>query len=140
MAATQEMWLRREERTSDGIGLATFMLGDVTSFNRYVSSSTNAQEHQKRMFWYGQDEWHVNPKLTFTYGLRWEMVFPETVNAQGNGAELDVNTGEMDVFGIGLDLYSRISGNELARVRPARRVCVPDYSEDGYSGRLWLDL
>lgn len=86
----------------DGIAMASFMLGDVTSFNRYVSSSTNAQEHQKRLFWYGQDEWHINPKLTFTYGLRWEMVFPETVNQQGNGAELNVNTGQMDVYGIGL--------------------------------------
>ncbi len=85
-----------------GIGLATFLLGDVTTFNRYVSSSTNAQERQKRLFWYGQDEWHVNSKLTFTYGLRWEMVFPETVNEQGNGAELNVNTGNMEVFGIGL--------------------------------------
>jgi hypothetical protein len=86
----------------DGLGLATFLLGDPTSFTRYVSSSTNAMEHQKRVFWYGQDEWHPTNKLTFTYGLRWEWVFPETVNAPGNGAELNVNTGLMDVFGIGL--------------------------------------
>lgn len=87
---------------NDGLAMANFMLGAVTSFNRYVSSSTNAQERQKRIFWYGQDQWRITPKLTFTYGLRWEMVFPETVNEQGNGAELNVNTGEMDVFGIGL--------------------------------------
>ena len=86
----------------DGLAMATFMLGDVTSFNRYVSSSTNAQEHQKRLFWYAQDEWHINPKLTFTYGLRWEMLFPETVNGPENGAELNVNTGYMEVFGYGL--------------------------------------
>jgi hypothetical protein len=86
----------------DGLGLATFLLGDVTSFQRYVSSSTNAQERQKRLFWYGQDEWHVNSKLTFTYGLRWEMVFPETINGPKNGAELNVNTGNMEVFGYGL--------------------------------------
>jgi hypothetical protein len=86
----------------DGVGMATFLLGGVTSFNRYVSSSTDAQEHQKRLFWYGQDEWHVNAKLTFTYGLRWEMVFPETVNGPKNGAELNVDTANMEVFGYGL--------------------------------------
>ena len=90
------------DTTSAGLGLATFLLGDVTSFQRYVSSSTNAQERQKRLFWYGQDEWRPTSKLTVTYGVRWEMVFPETVNAPGNGAELNVNTGLVDVFGEGL--------------------------------------
>ncbi len=85
-----------------GNATASFLLGGVGRFQRYVSSSTDAQERQKRMFWYGQDEWHINQKLTFTYGLRWEWVFPETVNAAGNGAELNVNTGNMEVFGVGL--------------------------------------
>jgi hypothetical protein len=86
----------------DGLGLASFLAGDVSYFERYVSSSTNAQERQKRLFWYGQDEWRPTSKLTITYGVRWEMVFPETVNAPGNGAELNVNTGLVDVFGEGL--------------------------------------
>jgi hypothetical protein len=84
-----------------GIGLATFELGDVTSFNRYVSTSTNAQEQEKRFFWYGQDEWRPTPKWTITLGLRWEMVFPETVNGPGNGATLDLSNGLMYVFGEG---------------------------------------
>ncbi|HSU61556.1 MAG TPA: TonB-dependent receptor [Bryobacteraceae bacterium] len=87
---------------SGGLGLATFLLGDVTSFNRYVSTSTNAQERQKRWFFYGQDEWRPTPKLTVTYGLRWEMVFPETVNGPGNGAEYNLDTGLLEVFGTGL--------------------------------------
>ncbi len=88
--------------TVGGLAIASFLLGDVNNFNRYVSSSTNAQERQKRWFWYGQDTWRPTSKLTLTYGLRWEMLFPETVNGPGNGAELNVATGQMDVFGIGL--------------------------------------
>ncbi|MGC2659914.1 MAG: TonB-dependent receptor [Bryobacteraceae bacterium] len=85
----------------DGLALGTFLLGDVTSFNRYVSSSLDAEERQKRVFYYGQDEWHVTPKLVFTYGVRWEWVYPETVNGAGNGAELNVATAQLDVFGLG---------------------------------------
>src|SRR6185312_14233655 len=88
---------------SGGLGIGTFLLGDVTSFARYVSSSTNAQERQKRWFFYGQDEWRPTPKLTVTYGVRWEMVFPETVNGPQNGAEYNLDTGLLDVFGYGLN-------------------------------------
>lgn len=84
-----------------GIGLATFLLGDVTYFQRFVSSSTNAQERQKRFFWYGQDAWRPTSKWTVNLGLRWEMVFPETVNGPGNGATLNLNNGLMYVFGVG---------------------------------------
>jgi Carboxypeptidase regulatory-like domain/TonB dependent receptor len=85
----------------DGLGLASFLLGGVDSFDRYYSSSTNAQERQKRFFWYGQDEWRATSKLTLTLGFRWEMVFPESVNAAGNGATLDLANGLMYVFGEG---------------------------------------
>jgi Carboxypeptidase regulatory-like domain len=87
--------------STGGLGLASFLLGDVTGFTRYVSSSTNAQERQRRWFWYGQDEWRPNSKLTVTYGVRWEWVFPEIVNAPGNGAEYNLDTGLLDVFGQG---------------------------------------
>jgi hypothetical protein len=84
-----------------GLGWATFMLGQTTAFSRYVSPTTNAQERQKRFFWYAQDTWRVTDKLQINYGLRWEMVFPEKVNAAGNGGQLDLRTGEIAVFGVG---------------------------------------
>ncbi len=83
-----------------GLGLASFLLGDVSHFERYYSTSTNAQERQRRWFFYGQDEWHVTHKLTFTYGLRWELIFPESVNIPGNGAMPNLSTGQMYVYGV----------------------------------------
>ena len=76
-----------------GIGLATFLLGDVTNFGRFVSTSTNASENQPRFFWYGQDTWRPTPKWTITFGLRWEMIFPESLNANGNGATFNLSNG-----------------------------------------------
>jgi hypothetical protein len=87
--------------TQQGLGLATFLLGEATHFGRYVSSSTDASERQKRLFFYAQDTWRVTPKLQLNYGLRWEMVFPEKVNKAGNGGQLDLRTGEIAVFGVG---------------------------------------
>ena len=73
--------------TSDGgvggLDLGTFLLGNVTQLQRFVSSSLNASEHQWRYFFYGQDTWRITPKLTLNYGLRWEIYMPESVNAKG---------------------------------------------------------
>lgn len=84
-----------------GLGFATFALGQVTQFNRYVSTSTNAKEFQKRDFFYGQDTWRVTQKLTLNYGLRYEFYFPETINSATNGALLDLKTGYLNVAGVG---------------------------------------
>ena len=83
-----------------GIGLATFLLGDVTTFRRYVSTNTTASESQPRYFSYGQDTWRPTPKWTLTFGMRWELIFPESVNASGNGATFNLSDGLMYVFGV----------------------------------------
>ena len=89
-----------------GLALATFLLGDVTSFQRFVSTSLTAAERQKRTFFYGQDSWRVSPRFTFTYGLRWEIYFPESVNGKNNGGFANLDQGVIRVAGqgpIGLD-------------------------------------
>ncbi|HKV24651.1 MAG TPA: carboxypeptidase regulatory-like domain-containing protein [Candidatus Acidoferrum sp.] len=91
--------------TSDGgtggLAIGTFLLGDVTSFQRFVSTSLNAAERQKRWFFYGQDSWRINPKFTMTYGLRWEIYFPESVNGKGNGGFANLDQGLIRVAGYG---------------------------------------
>lgn len=87
--------------STGGLGFATFVLGDVTSYNRFASTSTNAKEFQKRDFFYVQDTWRTTPKLTLNLGMRYELYFPESVNGPGNGALLNLATGFINVAGEG---------------------------------------
>ena len=86
---------------ADGLGFATFALGDVSNFQRYVSTSTNAKEFQKRTFFYAQDTWRASNKLTLNLGVRWEYYFPETVNGVAQGSLLNMNDGYLHVAGVG---------------------------------------
>lgn len=86
---------------TNGLGWATFMLGEVPSFGRYVSVSTNAKEFQKRTFYYVQDTWRATHNLTLNLGLRYELFYPEAVNAAGNGSLMNLSDGYMHVAGVG---------------------------------------
>jgi len=92
---------------TEGLDLATFLLGDVTSFARYVNNPAVPPpgERQKRMFFYGQDTWRINPKLTLNFGLRWEIYFPETVTSKGGGGFANITDfggqGAIRVAGFG---------------------------------------
>ncbi|MDQ3650013.1 MAG: TonB-dependent receptor [Acidobacteriota bacterium] len=84
-----------------GLGLATYLLGQVTDFRRYYSQQTDAAERQWRHFYYGQDTWRTTPKLTLAYGLRLDVINPQEINAAGNAGFLDLDTGEIRVVGLG---------------------------------------
>jgi len=82
----------------------------VTSFGRYVSASTNANETQPRFFFFGQDTIRVTNKLTVNLGLRWEIYKPESVRGNGQGGWVDPLTGEVRVAGEqGVDLTGNTS-------------------------------
>jgi hypothetical protein len=100
-----------------GLDLATLLLGDVTSFARYVNnpniaSANSAAERQKRWFFYGQDTFRATSKLTLSYGLRWEIYFPESVNAKGNGGFANIvdNGGHGGIRVAGFGPYG-LNGN-----------------------------
>ena len=98
-----------EGPTGGGLGLATFLLGDVNFFSRYISKSTDAAERQKRWFFYGQDTWRVTPKLSVNYGLRWEIYFPQTVTGPSKGGFVQPKTGEVWVAGTnGIGLNGKV--------------------------------
>ena len=103
---------------SSGVGLATFLLGDVTAFQRTQIQANNAQERQKRIFSYAQDQWRVSNKLTVNYGVRWEIYFPETVNGKGQGGLLDLATGNIRVAGYGPYGTNLNVNNELTHISP----------------------
>ncbi|MEN3340550.1 MAG: hypothetical protein V7647_4226 [Acidobacteriota bacterium] len=84
-----------------GLGIATFLLGDVTQLRRYVSPNTDAREQQWRTAYYAQDTWRPQSKVTLNYGLRLDVINPQTVNGAGNGGFLDLATGEIRVAGVG---------------------------------------
>ena len=90
--------------SAGGLGWASFILGDVTAYNRYTSSfagESNAKEFQPRDFFYGQDTWRASQKLTINAGLRYEYYAPERVNGKDNGALLNLDTGYINVAGEG---------------------------------------
>ena len=48
-----------------------------------------------------QDTWRANDKFTLNYGLRLDVINPQTINAAGNAGYLDLTTGEIRVAGVG---------------------------------------
>jgi outer membrane receptor protein involved in Fe transport len=73
----------------------------VGQFQRFYSTSLNASERQWRSFFYGQDSWRVTSKLTFNFGVRWEIYFPESVNGKNNGGYANIVEGQIRVAGEG---------------------------------------
>ena len=103
---------RTQGPTGGGLGLATFLLGDVSAFSRFASSIDDAGERQKRWFFYGQDTFRVTRKLVLNYGLRWEIYFPQSVTGKGAGGWVDLGTGLVNVAGFGnINLQGNVKHN-----------------------------
>jgi Carboxypeptidase regulatory-like domain/TonB dependent receptor len=82
-----------------GLGMAGFLTGETSQFDRYISKDETAGEREWRYFFYGQDTWHVTSKLTVNYGLRWEIYRPQSVTGKDQGGWFNLNNGEIDVAG-----------------------------------------
>jgi hypothetical protein len=84
-----------------GVGLLSVLQGQIAQFQRFDVYNSNAGNRQKRLAFYAQDTWRVTPKLTLDYGVRWDIIFPETVNGASNGGFTDLNAGVIRVAGVG---------------------------------------
>ena len=104
--------------TSTGVGFATFLLGDTTQFWRTQTANVNAATRQNRFFTYAQDQWRVTPKLTFNYGLRWELYTPEAVTEAGSGGLLNLQTGILGIAGVGANSLSINVANNFKEFAP----------------------
>ena len=122
-----------------GLALASFMLGDVTRFTRYVSPTTEARERQWRHFYYAQDVCRPTPKLTLNYGLRLDVINPQTLNEAGNGGFLDLATGLINVAGVGRHRTER-QRRELVQLGASPWRDLPAHRENRPPRRVRQEL
>lgn len=86
---------------STGSDLASLLTGYAAQFQRFNVFINDQYNYQKRGAFYGQDTWRVTPKLTLNYGVRWDVIFPETVNGAGHGGFASLESGGIRVAGVG---------------------------------------
>jgi len=85
-----------------GAALASYLLGEPSNFNQqFTGSGFYPSVRQTRLYFFGQDEWHITHKLLLTYGLRYENYLPQTGTKPGSGGTFDPATGEVVVAGVG---------------------------------------
>ena len=87
--------------TGAGSGIAAVLEGQIAQFQRFDVYNSDAATRQKRGGFYGQDSWRMTPKLTLNYGVRWDIIFPETVNHPGNGGFTDLQDRVIRIAGVG---------------------------------------
>ena len=88
--------------SGSGLGPASFLLGMPSSFQRFWQTVTQFPEDtQWRMYYFAQDTWRVTPKLTLSYGLRWDTWFANKSNLKGGGSDYNVTTNMFEIVGIG---------------------------------------
>jgi Carboxypeptidase regulatory-like domain/TonB dependent receptor len=75
--------------TDSGLGIASFLLGDASSFGRVIYATKLPLAHNTHYAFYGQDTWRVTPKLTLNLGLRWDYLGYPTSPQKGGIANFD---------------------------------------------------
>lgn len=79
---------------------ASFLLDAPSLVGRDVNIG-DASFRQTLYFTFAQDTWQVLPKLTLTYGLRWEFYPPATPKKIGGFSQYDPSTNSLLISGYG---------------------------------------
>ncbi|HLV88604.1 MAG TPA: TonB-dependent receptor [Candidatus Sulfotelmatobacter sp.] len=86
----------------------SFLLGEPSTFQRFQFLGI-PKEYEQDVFAFVQDRWRVNPKLTLSFGLRWEL-YTAPYAHRGDGANFNLQTGLLMVAGVGgVDRYTDIN-------------------------------
>jgi outer membrane receptor protein involved in Fe transport len=72
-----------------GLSMATFLLGDVSSFGRVIYATALPEAHNTHQAFFAQDTWHVTPKLTLNLGVRWDYLGYPTSPQKGGIANFN---------------------------------------------------
>jgi hypothetical protein len=83
-----------------GLGMATFLLGLPSEYDRAVFSQLPA-ERDWRVSPYFEDDFHATPKLTLNLGVRYDYIGPSTPAFPGGGVNFDPATGNLVLGGLG---------------------------------------
>jgi hypothetical protein len=60
--------------SANGSSFASFLLGAVNTASAYIPLETDLLFYHTGIF--AQDDWHITPKLTVSYGIRWDYMPP----------------------------------------------------------------
>lgn len=104
--------------SNGGLGLATFLLGQPNQFRRFGQVSTDQEDRQNRMFYFVQDTWRITPKLTLSYGVRWDTWFPDYSLHAGQGGRYEVTNNTVYIPGIGGNSLSANSETQWRNFSP----------------------
>lgn len=102
-----------------GNDLADFLFGASDTFSEFSKAPSN--EHQRQYAVFAQDEWKATPRVTLTYGLRYEYTSPET---DTHGYSFSIVPGGQSVKFPGAPLGFLVPGDPGA----PRGWYYPDYT------------
>ncbi len=122
-----------------GNSLASFLLGQVNSFNIDVQGDTLKPRARIAEF-FVQDDWRASPRLTLGLGLRYTLNFPST-EVNNRGAIFNLQTQQLDLLGV--NGYPRTArnlehGDFGPRVTLAYKLSDDFVVRSGY-GLVWIE-
>jgi Carboxypeptidase regulatory-like domain len=110
-----------------GLGLADFVLGRLNSLAQ--GSETKWATRQNYFGLYGQDTWKVTPRVTMTYGVRWEPFMPLRLTMGG-------------IYAFDDDRFSKGIRSTVIKNAPAGLYFPgdPGFPEGAAVNKRWMDI
>jgi len=91
---TYSRWSATFNGQTTGLGMADFLLGNVSSFTMGANGDQNKASQYIGI--YGADTWKLTQRLTLNYGLRWEPYFPMR-HLDGSAMHFDLNAAKAGI-------------------------------------------